>query len=101
MHVNKPSPLAPALLKLGQSVQLVELWVLVTSPSTVDPPVTSSAVAFFPLCLGETGQQVLLSAQAGGRWLWAARGVSGPAQLVNDFRFLLFKFLDLCTTLKI
>jgi hypothetical protein len=101
MHIGKPSPMAPPLLKLGPSVWLVELCALVTSPSTVGPSATSSATTFFPLCLGETGQRVLLSVQAGGRWPWAACGVSGPAQLVNDFRFLLFKFPNLCTTLKI
>jgi hypothetical protein len=66
-----------------QSMRLGELGTLVTSPSAVGPPTTSSATAFFPLCLGEAGQQIPLSAQAGGRWSWATHGLSGPSRVLG------------------
>jgi hypothetical protein len=36
-----------------------------------------------PLCLGEAGQQIPLSAQAGGRWSWATHGLSGPSRVLG------------------
>jgi hypothetical protein len=55
MHISKLSPLALPLLKLGQSVRLVEYVTLVTSISSVGSLTTSFAVTFFPLYLGATG----------------------------------------------
>jgi hypothetical protein len=48
MHVGKRSLMDPLLLKLGQSVRLMEYVTLVTSVLSVGSPATSFAVAFFP-----------------------------------------------------